>query len=64
MEKKYIIKDARNTLAHQLETTGITEKTPMSESLITNARGLSAGTFFPGSAAVPGSTGPEGRFCR
>ena len=42
MEKKYIIKDARNTLAHQLETTGITEKTPMSESPITNARGRSA----------------------
>ncbi len=40
MEKKYIIKDARNTLAHQLETTGITEKTPMSESPITNARRL------------------------
>ena len=42
MEKKYIIKDARNTLAHQLETTGITEKTPMSESPITNAKGLFA----------------------
>ena len=39
MEKKYIIKDARNTLTHQLETTGITEKTPMSESPITNAMG-------------------------
>ena len=42
MEKKYIIKDARDTLAHQLKTTGTMEKEPMSESPITNAKGLSA----------------------
>ena len=42
MEKKYIITDTRNVLAHQLEATGIMEKEPMSESPMTNAKGLSA----------------------
>lgn len=42
MEKKYIIKDARDTLAHQLEATGTMEKEPMSESPIKNTKGLSA----------------------
>lgn len=35
MEKKYIIKDTRNILAHQLEVNGIMERAPMSESPIT-----------------------------
>ena len=42
MEKKYIMNDVRKVLAHQLEATGIMEKEPMSESPITNAKGLSA----------------------
>ena len=42
MEKKYIIKDTRNILAHQLEANRIMENEPMSESPITNAKGLSA----------------------
>ena len=42
MEKKYIMNDARDILAHQLKATGIMENVPMTESPITNARGLSA----------------------
>ncbi|MDE7246133.1 MAG: AraC family transcriptional regulator [Oscillospiraceae bacterium] len=42
MEKKYIIKNAREILAQQLENLGATEQTSMNESPITNARGLSA----------------------
>ena len=42
MEKKYIMNDVRKVLPHQLEATGIMEKEPMSESPITNAKGLSA----------------------
>lgn len=42
MEKKYIIKDTRNILVHQLEANGIMENEPMSESPITNVKGLSA----------------------
>ena len=42
MEKRYIMKDARNILAQQLEATEIMEKNPMSENPITNTKGLSA----------------------
>lgn len=42
MEKRYIIKNAREALAQQLETLEATEQTSMNESPITNARGLSA----------------------
>lgn len=41
MEKKYIIRNAREILARQLKTFGATEQTSMNESPITNARGLS-----------------------
>lgn len=42
MEKKYIIKNARETLAQQLEALGAMEQKPMNESPIPKARGLSA----------------------
>ena len=42
MEKTYIIKDAREVLAHKFESLGAMERTSMSESPITNAKGLSA----------------------